>query len=79
MGLFIAIRDRHRWLLDVNIVLALVTMMSNKAYLGAAQKPWDPILFGVLLDHDRDRIAPLAGKRRQRVAPRVRGASPARI
>ena len=33
--------------LDVNIVLALVTLMSNKPYLGAEQKPWDPILFGV--------------------------------
>ena len=49
VGLLMAIRDRHRMLLDVNIVLALVTMMSNKPYLGAAQKPWDPILFGVLL------------------------------
>lgn len=49
VGLFLAIRDRHRLMLDVNIVLAIVTMMSNKPYLGAAQKPWDPILFGVLL------------------------------
>ena len=49
VGLFIAIRDRHRLLLDVNIVLALATMMSNKPYLGAAQKPWDPILFGIVL------------------------------
>jgi len=24
-------------------------LMSNKAYLGAEPKPWDPILFGVLL------------------------------
>jgi hypothetical protein len=48
-GLFMAIRGRHRLLLDANIVLALITMMSNKPYLGAAQKPWDPILFGVLL------------------------------
>lgn len=49
VGLFIAIKDRHRMLLDANIVLALVTMVSNKPYLGAAQKPWDPIVFGVLL------------------------------
>ena len=49
IGLFLAIRDRHRWMLDANIVMAIVTMMSNKAYLGAQQKPWDPILFGVLL------------------------------
>ena len=49
VGLFLAIRDRHRWMLDVNIVMAIVTMMSNKPYLGAEQKPWDPILFGVLM------------------------------
>ena len=36
-------------MLDVNIVLAIATLMSNKPYLGAAQKPWDPILFGVML------------------------------
>ena len=49
VGLFLAIRDRHRWMLDANIVMAIVTMMSNKPYLGAEQKPWDPILFGVLM------------------------------
>jgi len=49
IGLFLAIRDRHRWMLDANIALAIVTMMSNKPYLGAEQKPWDPILFGVLM------------------------------
>lgn len=49
VGLWFAIRDRHRWMLDVNIVLALITLSTNKPYLGAAQKPWDPILFGVML------------------------------
>jgi len=49
VGLVIAIRDRHRFLLDVNIVLAIITMLSNQAYLGTGPKPWDPILFGVLL------------------------------
>jgi len=49
VGLFLAIRDRHRLVLDLNIVMALATLMSNKAYLGAEPKPWDPILLGVLL------------------------------
>lgn len=49
VGLAVAVRARHRLMLDVNIVLAIVTMMSNKPYLGAEPKPWDPILFGVLL------------------------------
>lgn len=48
-GLVIAARERHRLLLDLNILLAIVTLMSNKPYLGAEQKPWDPILFGVLM------------------------------
>lgn len=48
-GLVLAIRDRHRMLLDVNIVLALATVMSNKPYLGKEPHPWDPIAFGVLL------------------------------
>ena len=48
-GLWFAIRDRHRLMLDVNIALAIATLMSNKPYLGAEQKPWDPILFGVML------------------------------
>ena len=48
-GLWIAVRERHRWLLDLNIVLAIVTMMSNKPYLNAESKPWDPITFGMLM------------------------------
>ena len=48
-GLWIAVRDRHRLSLDVNIVMAIVTLMSNKPYLGGAQNPWDPIVFGVVL------------------------------
>ena len=48
-GLFLAVRDRHRWMLDANIVMAIVTLMTNKPYLNGVQKPWDPILFGVLM------------------------------
>lgn len=48
-GLWIAVRERHRLLLDLNIVLAIITMMSNKAYLNAERNPWDPIAFGILM------------------------------
>ena len=48
-GLWIAVRERHRLLLDLNIILAIVTLMSNKPYLGLEQQPWDPIVFGMLL------------------------------
>jgi len=49
VGLTIAVRERQRALLDVNIVLAILTVMTNKPYLGVEQKPWDPILFGLTL------------------------------
>lgn len=49
VGLFQAIRDRHRLMLDANIIMAIVTLMTNKPYLSGMQKPWDPILFGVLM------------------------------
>lgn len=48
-GLVMAINDRHRALLNVNIALLIITMLTNKAYLGMEPKPWDPILFGGLL------------------------------
>lgn len=48
-GLWIAVRDRHRLLLDVNIVMAIVTLSTNKEYLGSPRQPYDPIAFGVLL------------------------------
>jgi hypothetical protein len=48
-GLTLAIRDRQRWMLDVNIAMAILTLLSNKAYLGVPRQPWDPILFGLLL------------------------------
>jgi hypothetical protein len=48
-GLWIAVRDKHRLLFDVNALAALVTLMTNKAYLHAPRYPWDPIVFGVLL------------------------------
>jgi hypothetical protein len=49
VGLLLAVIDRHRWMLDANIVMAIVTMMTNKAYLSGVQKPWDPIVFGLLM------------------------------
>jgi hypothetical protein len=48
-GLSIAVRDRHRLLLDVSMVMAIVTLMTNKAYLGTPRQPYDPVAFGVLL------------------------------
>ena len=49
IGLCLGIRDRDRELLDVSLVLTLVTLLTNKPYLGWARNTWDPILFGALL------------------------------
>lgn len=48
-GLTLAVRERTRPLLDVSIALALVTLATNKPYLGLAHRSWDPMALGVLL------------------------------
>ena len=35
--------------MNVSGALFLVTLMTNKPYLGMTRRPWDPILFGILL------------------------------
>jgi hypothetical protein len=49
VGLLLAILDRHRWLLDASILMAVVTLTTNKPYLGGVQQPWDPIAFGIVM------------------------------
>lgn len=44
-----ALGDRDRPLIQVNLAMALITFMTNKSYLGLERKPWDPILFGLFL------------------------------
>jgi len=48
-GLWLAVREKDRPLLTVSLVLAFVTLATNKPYLGLSRESWDPILFGVLL------------------------------
>lgn len=48
-GLWLAVRERHRLLLDVSAIMAIVTLTTNKPYLGAARQVWDPVVFGVFL------------------------------
>jgi len=49
IGLTIALRDKDRQWLDVGIALSLVTLMTNKSYLGWPRQTWDPILLGIVL------------------------------
>ena len=49
VGLRLGIRDKDRMLLDVSLAAALVTLLTNKPYLGSVRHEWDPMLLGVLL------------------------------
>jgi hypothetical protein len=49
VGIFISLRERARPLFDVSLALCLVTLTTNKLYLGVARQSWDPIILGVLL------------------------------
>src|SRR5262245_21733388 len=49
IGLFLAIRERDRSFLSVNLAIALGTLATNKPYLHKASETWDPILLGLLL------------------------------
>jgi hypothetical protein len=45
---WLGVRERERLLIDAGIVTLLLTLMTNKRYLGIAVNPWDPILLGVV-------------------------------
>lgn len=49
VGLWLGIRDKHRALIAVNLVLAVLTLATNKSYLGWRRYSWDPMLLGALL------------------------------
>jgi hypothetical protein len=48
-GLWLALKDKDRPFIQINTAIALATLVTNKPYLGLDRKPWDPILFGLLL------------------------------
>jgi uncharacterized membrane protein YgcG len=48
-GLALGIREKDRVLMDVSLVLALVSVLTNKAYLGSPEHAWDPCVLGVVL------------------------------
>jgi len=49
IGLRLGIREKDRELMDVSLLLALVTLLTNKSYLGWPRYEWDPIVLGVFL------------------------------
>jgi hypothetical protein len=48
-GLWFGVRGRDRLAMDVSGIALLVTILTNKAYLGWERHTWDPIILGVLL------------------------------
>jgi hypothetical protein len=48
-GLWMSLRDRDRLLLDASLLLALMTLVTSKSYLGLTHEPWDPIVLGLVL------------------------------
>jgi hypothetical protein len=49
VGLVFGIREKDRPLLNISILMAIVTLVTNKSYLGWMRYEWDPILLGVAL------------------------------
>ena len=49
VGLALAIRGKDRALLAVGLAMVLLTLLTNKAYLGWTRHEWDPMLLGVFL------------------------------
>ena len=49
VGLVPSIRDKDRPLLVVSIATLIVSMVTNKPYLGWPRHEWDPMLLGVVL------------------------------
>lgn len=48
-GLWLGLRDKDRFLIDVNAAMVLATLSTNKSYLGLKHQSWDPMLLGVFL------------------------------
>jgi hypothetical protein len=49
VGLWVAIRERDRALLGVNLIIAIVTLLTHKSYLHWVRHTWDPVVFGIML------------------------------
>lgn len=48
-GLYLGLKHKERALMTANAALALVTLATNKPYLGLERQAWDPILLGIAL------------------------------
>jgi uncharacterized membrane protein YgcG len=49
VGLWLGIAKKDRLLIDVSVAMTLLTLSTNKRYLGWEAHAWDPMMLGVLL------------------------------
>jgi hypothetical protein len=47
--LYLGIKRRRRFILDAALILFVVTLMTNKSYLGMERYVWDPALLGIAM------------------------------
>lgn len=47
--LYLGIKQRKRFILDAALILLVVTLMTNKSYLGMERYVWDPDLLGIAM------------------------------
>jgi hypothetical protein len=47
-GLYVGAREKDRMLIDVGLALLVMTLVTNKPYLGWERHTWDPCLLGVV-------------------------------
>ncbi len=43
------LREKDRWVITIGAIVAILTLITNKPYLGWQRHTWDPMLLGVLL------------------------------
>lgn len=48
-GLYLGLAGKHRGLIVTSLLMAVLTLVTNKTYLGWERHTWDPILLGLLL------------------------------
>jgi hypothetical protein len=48
-GLYLGLVHKHRGLIVTSLLMAVLTLITNKTYLGWERHTWDPILLGLLL------------------------------
>jgi hypothetical protein len=49
LGLYHGLKSRKRIVINVSLIAALLTLATNKDYLGFKHHAWDPAIFGVVL------------------------------